>query len=230
MKDPVCRNIFLGALVLMLGALFSVTPALGQETPDALAKRVSADILNTIQSDESLRVGNTARMRQVVEEKILPHTNFRRMTSLAVGRFWQQATPAQQQQLTDAFRDLLIYTYSGTLLQIGDKKLLFQPLRADPDSTEVEVHSWVIEPGREPAQLSYRLEKTSEGWKVYDINILRAWLTLSYQSSFEQVMNRSGIEGLIQVLAEKNQQLAKGPVLPLHKRAATAGPWCCIKL
>jgi phospholipid transport system substrate-binding protein len=183
--------------------------AAAEEAPDAMIKRISQEVLDAARSDKEIQSGNQKRVLDLVEAKILPHVDFQRMTALAAGRFWRQATPEQQKQLTDEFRDLLVYTYSGAISQVKDQKLEFKPLRADPSATEVEVRSQVIQPrGGDPIQLNYRLEKLPSGWKIYDVNVLGAWLVETYKGNFAAEISRGGIDGLIKTLAERNKRLA----------------------
>jgi phospholipid transport system substrate-binding protein len=199
-----------------LFAFFTILSILGfagsalaqQEAPDALIKRISQEVVDTAKNDKEIQGGNTKRVLDLVEAKILPHVNFQRMTSLAAGRYWREATPEQQQQLTNEFRSLLVYTYSGAISQIKDQQLEFRPFRASPSDTEVEVRSQVLQPRGEPIQLNYRLEKTANGWKIFDVNVLGAWLVESYKGSFASEIGKSGIDGLIKTLSEKNKRLA----------------------
>ena len=130
------------------------------------------------------------------------------MTSLAAGKSWKEATPEQQKQLTNEFRTLLVFTYSGAISQIKDQRVEFKPMRADPTDTEVEVRTQVIQSRGEPVVLNYRLEKLPAGWKIFDINVLGAWLVETYKGSFSAEITKSGIDGLIKTLAEKNKKLA----------------------
>jgi len=179
-----------------------------EETPDALVKRISQDVLDTAKADKDIQSGNQNKVLELVEQKILPYVDFHRMTQLATGRSWRDATPEQQKQLITQFRNLLIYTYSGALSQIKDQKLDYKPFRAAPEDTEVEVRSQVIQASGEPIQLNYRLSKGTDGWKIYDINVLGAWLVETYKGSFSAEINKSGIDGLIKTLTEKNAKLA----------------------
>lgn len=185
-----------------------MSAAAQQETPDALVKRISQEVLETAQNDKEIQSGNTKRVIDLVEAKVLPHVDFQKMTALAAGRFWRDATPEQQQRLTNEFRDLLVYTYSGAISQAKDQKLQFKPFRADPADTEVEVRSQVVQQRGEPIQLNYRLEKTPAGWKIYDVNVLGAWLVESYKGNFASEISKGGIDGLIKTLSDKNKRLA----------------------
>jgi phospholipid transport system substrate-binding protein len=192
-----------------IAVLFQFGSALAQEAPDALIKRISQDVLDTAKSDKTIQNGNQKRIRALVEAKIIPHVDFERMTSLAVGRYWREATPEQQQRLTVEFRDLLIHTYSGAITQIQEQKLQFRPFRAQAAETDVIVYSQVIQSGKEPIQLNYRLENRGGVWKIYDINILGAWLIQTYKGTFSTEIGKSGIDGLIKTLSEKNKTLAR---------------------
>ena len=196
------------AIVIAAGALaFSGTVA-AQEAADALVKRISLEVVDAAKADKEIQAGDQKRILDLVEAKILPYIDFQRMTSLAAGRFWREATPQQQKELTNEFRSLLVFTYSGAISQIKDQKLDFKPMRADPGDTEVEVRSQVVQPRGEPLQLNYRLEKTGSGWKIYDVNVLGAWLVETYKGNFAAEISKGGIDGLIKTLSEKNKRLS----------------------
>lgn len=197
----------------LLGFLACATllPAGAQESteaPDALIKRLSTEVLEIAKTDPKIKAGDQKRVMEVVETLIFPHVDFQRMTALAVGRHWREATPEQQKRLAEEFRALLVHTYSGAVGQVKDHRLEFRPFRADPTDTEVEVRTQVVQPRGEPIQLSYRLQKTPRGWKIYDVNVLGAWLIESYRNSFATEINKNGIDGLIVTLSERNKRLA----------------------
>jgi phospholipid transport system substrate-binding protein len=199
------------ATVAMATSAFAA-PA--SEAPDALVKRISNDVIDTAKADKDIQAGNQKKVMDLVESKILPYVDFQRMTSLAAGRHWREATPEQQKQLSAEFRTLLIFTYSGALSQIKNETVEFKPLRADPADNEVEVRSSVNVPRGEPVTLNYRLEKTAAGWKIFDINVLGAWLVETYKGTFATEIGKSGIDGLIKALAERNKKLANKPLKP----------------
>jgi phospholipid transport system substrate-binding protein len=173
-------------------------------TPDALVKQVSSEVIDAVKSDKAIQGGDVRKIQGLVDAKILPHVNFVRMTASAVGRYWRQATPDQQKRLQDEFKQLLVRTYSGALTQVKDQAIEFKPLRAKAEDTEVVVKTEIRGRG-EPIQLDYRMEKTADGWKIYDVNVLGVWLVENYRSSFAQEISAGGIDGLINKLAEKNK-------------------------
>ncbi len=174
---------------------------------DAFIKDITNDVFATVRGDKAIQAGDLRKVIAVIDAKILPHVNFQRMTASAVGKNWRQATPEQQKRLQEEFKNLLIYTYAGAAAQIKDQTVEYRPLRSRPEDTEVVVRSVVRGQG-EPIQIDYRLEKSGNAWKVYDVNVLGAWLVQTYQSSFAQEVSASGIDGLINKLVERNKQLA----------------------
>ncbi|MTW12895.1 hypothetical protein GM658_20010 [Pseudoduganella eburnea] len=192
-------------------ALAAPAPA-ANETPDALVKRISTEVLDTAKNDKDIQAGNQKKVMDLVETKILPYVDFQKMTSLAAGRYWRDATPEQQKQLSTEFRTLLIFTYSGALSQVKDQTVEFKPMRSSPGDTDVEVRSQVNQQRGEPIQLNYRVAKTDAGWKIYDINVLGAWLVEAYKGTFASEISKGGIDGLIKTLSEKNKKLASKPL------------------
>ncbi len=191
---------------------FAGSAMAADEAADQLVKRISTEVIDTAKNDKDIQAGNQKRINDLVESKILPYVNFQRMTSLAAGKSWREATPEQQKQLTAEFRTLLVYTYSGAIAQIRDQQVEYKPFRSAPDDTEVEVRTQVIQKRGEPIPLNYRLEKTPTGWKIFDINVLGAWLVETYKGTFTSEISKSGIDGLIKTLSEKNKKLASAPV------------------
>ncbi len=188
-------------------ALASPAAATAVSTPDGFIKAITADMFAAIKSDKAIQGGDIRRVVTLVDTKVMPVVNFQRMTASAVGRGWRQATPEQQKRLQDEFKTLLIYTYAGAAAQIKDQTIEYKPMRNRPEDTDVVVRTLVRGKG-DPIELDYRLEKAGESWKIYDVNVLGAWLVQTYQSSFAQEVNASGIDGLIAKLVERNKQLA----------------------
>lgn len=176
------------------------------EAPDTLIKRLSSETLDTIKTDVSLRNGDLNKVMALVDSKIMPNVDFRRMTAAAVGPQWRSATPDQQGRLQAAFKILLVRTYAGALSQVSDQSVDVKPLRSAPEDKEVVVRTEVTGKG-DPIQLDYRLEKTpgdGAGWKIYNLNVLGVWLVETYRSQFAQEINSKGIDGLIAALESRN--------------------------
>lgn len=190
----------------LMWALLAV-PAFAQETaPDALVKRISEDVIATIRQDRDIQAGSAAKIRHLVEAKILPHFDSRRATQIALGANWRRATPEQQDQLVREFRTLLVRTYSGALASYRDQQIEFLPLRgAQANDAEATVRSRIRQPGAEPVAIEYDLAKGAAGWKVFDIRVGGISLVATYRTSFTEEVRNRGIEGLISTLANRNR-------------------------
>jgi len=195
-------------LVLALSVLLLAPLAHAEdEAADAFIKRVSTETLDLVKADKTLRSGDTTRIMGMVDAKLMPHVNFRRMTALATGPAWRKATPEQQKRLQDEFKTLLVRTYSGALSQVSDQSVVVKPLRPGQDDKNLVVNTEVRGKG-DPIQLDYRLEKTpgeGAGWLIYDLNVLGVWLIENYRTQFTKEVNAGGIDGLINSLAERNK-------------------------
>ena len=203
------RRQFLKTVLFSSCLFFGVNFSFAQvpDTADGLVKFVVEDVMTTIKNDKAIQSGDLRKMNALVDQKILPHSNFQKTTQLAMGRNWSKATPAQQALIAQEFKSLLIRIYGGALAQVKDQKIQYKPMRAAADDTDVIVRTLVIGRG-EPIQLDYRVEKTPNGWKVYDINVLGAWLVESYRNQFNDQVSKGGVEGLIQFLQQRNSALA----------------------
>jgi len=193
-------------LIAVLAGLLVSLPASAQEVaPDVLVKNVANEVLDIVRKDKDIQTGNTRKAVDLVEAKVLPHFNFPHMTSLAVGKDWRQASPAQQKALIDEFRTLLVRTYSKALTEYRDQTIDYKPLKMLPADTDVTVRTQVRQSGAKPVQIDYSLEKVDRGWKVYDISVAGVSLVTNYRGSFAQEISASGIDGLIKSLHTKNQ-------------------------
>jgi phospholipid transport system substrate-binding protein len=199
-------------LAIALVALAVPFAALAQEAPDALVKRTTDEVLAIIKSDKDLQAGNTQKIVELAEQKVLPHFDFTRMTRLAVGRNWAQASDAQKEALTKEFRTLLVRTYSTSLGQYRDQKIEVKPLKVAAQDKEATVRTAVIQQGGPPIPIDYAMEKTDKGWMVYDVVIDGASLVTTYRGSFNDQIQKAGIDGLIKTLQDRNKsgQKAKG--------------------
>ena len=197
-------------LATLLGAAALLAPLAGRaaEAPDALIRRLSVEIIDKVKADPELQAGDFAKLSEFVDKTVMPHVDFQRMTALSVGRHWRTATPEQQKRLMVEFRALLLRTYSGALSAVKDQSIRMKPLRAAAGDTEVIVRSEVVQPRAEAIQLDYRLEKSGDSWRIYDVNVLGVWLVETYRNQFAQEVSSNGLDGLIKSLAEKNREFA----------------------
>jgi phospholipid transport system substrate-binding protein len=207
---PAAAGVAGAAVVLALWAPVASLAQTGAPAPDEFVRKVSTDVLDQIRGDKEILAGNPRRISEFVEQTVMPHVDFERMTALAVGRSWRQASADQQKRLIAEFRTLLLRTYSGALSQVRDEQIRMKPFRGDV-SDEVIVRSEIVGHGNEPIQLDYRMERVGNGWKIYDLNVLGVWLVDTYRNQFSQEISARGLDGLIQSLSQKNKAFEAAP-------------------
>ena len=192
---------------LLLGVLVLCASAFAQEeSPDALIKKVTDDVLTIVRQDKDIQGGNTKKAIALVEAKVLPHFNFLHMTALAVGRDWREATPEQKKQLAEEFKTLLVRTYSNALTGYKDQTIRYKPTKMQSGDTDVLVRTEIVQSGSKPIALDYSVEKLADGWKVYDVVVAGVSLVSNYRDTFAQEIRANKIDGLIKMLAAKNKQ------------------------
>jgi phospholipid transport system substrate-binding protein len=187
---------------------FAPALALAQESPDALVKRTTDEVLTIIKADKDLQSGNISKVVQLAEQKVLPHFDFERMTRLAVGRNWAQASAEQKQALTKEFRTMLVRTYSSSLSQYRNQTIEVKPSKVGPNDKEATVRTAVIQQGGPPIPIDYAMEKMDSGWKVYDVIIDGASLVTTYRGTFNDQVQKGGVDGLLKTLQDRNASRA----------------------
>ena len=192
-------------LALIAGLVIALGAHAQELAPDVLIKSVTEQVLDVARNDKDIRAGSSKRAIEVAETKVLPYFDFTRMTRLALGREWRQASSAQRQALTEGFQSLLVRTYSKALTEYRNQSIDYKPLKMQDGAADVKVSAEIKQPGRKPIQLDYYLERQDKGWKVYDIEVEGISLIANYRASFAAEISRGGIDGLIQSLQAKNK-------------------------
>ncbi|MBK8743254.1 ABC transporter substrate-binding protein [Propionivibrio sp.] len=190
--------------------LLSVSAFAQVDSPDALIKKMTDEVLIIVRHDKDIQNGNSKKAIELVETKVLPNFNFQHMTALAMGRDWNKATPEQKKRLAEEFKTLLVRTYSNALTGYKDQTVRFKPTKMQNGDTDVDVKTEILQPGSKPIQLDYSMEKLADGWKVYDVVVAGVSLVSNYRNTFNQEVRANGVEGLIQMIDAKNKQLEAG--------------------
>jgi phospholipid transport system substrate-binding protein len=196
--------------VVVLGMSLGAAARAQETPPDVLVKTVTLEVVELIAKDKEIKAGSRAKLVEVIEAKVLPHFHFASMTALAMGQNWGKANPEQKKRLVEEFRTLLVRTYASALAAYAEQKLDFRPLRAKPTDTDVTVNVRVLQSGAQPVTIDYSMEKTANGWKVYDVMVGGVSLVANYRTEFANTVRASGIDGLIKDLQTKNRSLDKG--------------------
>ena len=202
-RNPVAMRIFFCSL---LALLIPVAQA-QQPAPDVLVKTITEEVVTILKKDQDIQAGDAKKAADLIETKIVPHFNFVRMTRIAMARNWRLASPEQQKELVGEFKTLLVRTYSTALSNYRDQQIDYRPLRAKPEDTEVTVKSDVKPSGSsQPISIDYEMEKTPNGWKVYDVKVGGVSLVTTYRDTFASEVRERGVDGLIKSLVAKNRQ------------------------
>lgn len=207
-------SVCIARLALLLAIALGLSAgAQAQTKPDPMAppnqfiQQVADQVLDALKNDTAARAGDIKRINQIVDEMILPYVNFEKTTRLAAGRYWREASTEQKSALSQAFRGTLARTYSGAFTRVTDAtSIKTLPFRGDANANDVIVKAQVLQRANsQPFALDYRLEKTPQGWKIYDINVENVWLIENYRNQFAQQINQNGIDGLIAALNQRAQ-------------------------
>jgi phospholipid transport system substrate-binding protein len=183
-----------------------VTTTTAAQSPLDLVRETSEEVLSKLRADKEKLQKDPALLYGLIQDYVLPHFDFQRMSRLVLGKYWRQASPDQRERFTDQFRTLLVRTYGTALLQYTDQTVKYLPLRAPPDATDVTVDTEVVQPSGPPIPVQYSLVLEGEEWKVYDVTIDGVSLVINYRGSFGDQIRKQGLDALIQKLAEKNKK------------------------
>lgn len=209
---------FPARLLCVIALLLAPLAAMAQKAPDALVRSVADDVLKIVQQDQALREGDNAKMARLIEEKIVPHFDFERMTKLAVGRSWREATPDQRQTLIQQFRTLLVRSYSAAYSAYRQIVIEVKPLKVQPTEEDVQVKTEIKLPGgAPPVKVDYSMVKNNE-WKVYDVVVDGVSMVTTYRNTFTEEVRRGGVDGLIKTLNDMNTAKTPPPAAGVQKK------------
>jgi len=177
-----------------------------QDEATALVKRTTEQMLSTLQARRAEVDRNPSMIYGMIDTIVAPHFDFERITQGAVGQYWKKASPAQQRDLVNRFKQVLVRTYARSLLNYSGEEIRYLPLRPGSRSNTVTVSTEVSEPGGAPIPIDYRMYNNGSGWKVYDVVINNASLVGNYRSSFSAEIRQKGVDGLITKLGDMNSK------------------------
>ncbi len=185
-------------------SLLCATARAEMVAPDVMIKNVVQEVISIAKSDKAIQKGDQARALVVVQEKILPHFDFARMTQLAVGKYWRTASVEQKQALAREFQAMLLRTYTKAFTGYQNQTVEVKPLKMMPEDTDVTVKTSLNKPGSPSVAINYEVRKGESEWKVYDLSIEGAGLVSAYRGTFAKEIEDGGIDGLIKMLSGKN--------------------------
>jgi len=200
-------KLFCSTLLLVGSQAFAAEASPKIESPVALLERTSTEVISILRKDRDLLVKEPARVYKLIDDYILPHLDDVTMAKLAMGKNWRNASNQQKLDFVDEFRNLLVRTYSKSLLEFKDQTIKYFPLKLAADAQKTSVKAEVVQPGGPSIPLAYRVRLKNNAWKVYDIKVDGISLVTSYRGTFTQEIRKSGIDGLLAYLRDKNSKL-----------------------
>lgn len=173
-------------------------------SPTQTIQQTSEQVIARVQKDKDALREDPLRLSQLVDELVFPNFDFDRMGRWVLGKNWKQASPAERTRFVEEFRGLLVRTYATALLEYSDRKISYLPDTTEPDARQATVRSEIEMPGAQPVPLTYRMVRTRDGWKVYDVSVEGVSLISTYRAAFAQEIRSGGMEGLLRSLSERN--------------------------
>lgn len=178
------------------------------QDPQQLIHSITDNVLNRLKTQRQAMQHDPHQIYALVEELVLPYFDFERMSRWVLGRYWNDATAEQREQFIAEFSNLLIRTYGVALLDYTDEDVQFLPSRGDPAQGEVIIRATIKHHGSSVG-IDSNLYLTADKWKIYDVAINGVSLVNNYRNSFAAEIRKTGLNGLIKRLNERNQSKDK---------------------
>ena len=193
----------LGAVLMWIAAAAGAA-----EAPDVLVRRTADEMFAALRAERDLIAKEPGRIYELVDDIVLPHFDFERISRWVLGKHWRQASPDQRARFTAEFKTLLVRTYATALNEYTDQPIVYLPLRPGKDPAEATVRTEVDQPGGFPIPIDYSLALSDHHWLVYDVAIDGVSLVANYRTSFGNEIRQWGLDRLIETLANRNRQAA----------------------
>ena len=197
------RELMAAAAAAVMTMAAPTWAGLQQDDPEGWIVEMSNKIIGDISGNAKLAAADPAEVKKFVDNEVMPAVDFVRMTRMAVGPKWRQATPEQRTELQRLFRTQLTNVYSGALATVKDQTVKLAPNRVKATETDAVVKTLLVSPGKPDMRINYRLKKVQGDWRIIDVDVEGIWLVDNYRNQFASVVNTDGIEGLIKSLREK---------------------------
>ena len=189
--------------LLMLGGTVTTNATISAYD---LVKETSNRMIAALKDKSSDLDQNPKLIYDLVDEIILPHFDFERMSQLVLGKYWNRVGADEKEQFVNEFRTLLVRTYASAMSEYSDEEIVFLPFHSDDKADDVTVKTEVDQKSGFPIPIDYSLHMRQGEWKVYDVSIDDVSLVVNYRTSFASEIKQSGVAELIKKLKERNRQ------------------------
>lgn len=200
--------ITVAGIFLVAGVMLAPMPALAQIQPDEMVKSVSEDVLDILRKNNDVYQKDRKKLFTMVDEKVLPYFDFRKMSQLVLGLNWRNASDDQKDRFTVEFKELLVRTYAVVLLKFTDQKLVYLPYRGKPTDKTVLVKVVLKQTGGSAdIPFEYRFYNSKKnGWKVIDLTVEGVSMVTNYRKVYAEKIKTEGMDALIASIAKANKE------------------------
>jgi phospholipid transport system substrate-binding protein len=176
---------------------------------ETLVKTTADKVIARVKQDKATLRADPHKLNALVDDLVIPHFDFVRMSQWVLGKHWRTADKDQQMQFVEEFKKLLVRTYATALLEYSDRKINYFPVHEEADGDTVTVKTEAVQSASTKVPINYRMHVKDNGWKVYDVSVDGISLVSTYRNTFNSEIKKNGIAGLIQDLVKKNAKKSR---------------------
>lgn len=198
----------LAALAIVVLALGTAQPARAA-TPTETLKNYG-DVVLKILEDPALKSPDRKNERRAAVRKVAEEVfDLSETAKRALGPHWNQRTPAEREEFTQLFADLLETTYISRIDEYGGERIRYTGEKIDGDTAVVQ--SRVLTKKGSEAPVEARMIKRGDKWYIYDVIIENVSLIANYRAQFDKIIRTSSYAELVRRLKERRSAPAAQP-------------------
>ena len=196
-----------GAMVGLLACLFCPLSDAGQ-SPDTLVRETTDRVLSELTSNREALQADFNQLYEMVDEIVLAHFDFTRMSKLVLGKHWKKASKKQRERFEQEFKSLLVRTYATALFEYTGQEIIYKPFHYKEGSDRAVVKTEIVPDDGPHIPLNYALRKELDNeWRVYDVRIDGISLVTNYRTAYGRIIESKGMDELIVSMVEKRKAL-----------------------
>lgn len=176
--------------------------------PQELIETTAHKLLSALDADREQAKKDPARVRELVDQILLPHFDTDYSARLVLGKNWRDATPEQRKRFVDAFYKSLLRNYGSSLAEFTADRMKVLPFRGDLSTGQAVVRTEVKRSNGQVVPVNYTLRATPEGWKAWDVTIEGISYVRNFRNDVGTEVEQKGLAALIDRLEKENQGAA----------------------
>ena len=189
---------------LLTGVLLGLSgPGLAGQGPVEVLQSMNELLIEIVRQEPDV-IEDTARLRTIANDVVLPRVDFNALSRWVLGKHWRTATLQQRSEFINEFREMLLVNYLRSIAAYRDNTVRILPLRGEQQAERATVNAEVEQPSGPVVHMSFRMHKVAGEWLIYDVSVEGISLVTTHRSSFSQQIHNSGMDGLIASLHARN--------------------------